>query len=174
MELLKENRINEYGCLMALPPIEYCYKMIDFAKNIIPVNNLYIDKNDSSYGYTDNDFHCTIKYGFSPDLLKVDMARILNGMKPFNIKLKSLNLFENEKYDVVKFEVEPNEILTELRKRCDSYKNEDKYPTYNAHATLAYVQKGKFPHIKEGLNLSVPVTRFKYSSQNGKKLYINL
>ena len=40
--------------------------------------------------------------------------------------------------------------------------------------TLAYVQKGKFPHIIEEINLSVPVTRFKYTGQDGKKLYINL
>jgi hypothetical protein len=46
--MITENRINEYGCLMALPPIEYCYKMIDLAKRIIPVNNLYIDSDDSS------------------------------------------------------------------------------------------------------------------------------
>jgi len=70
---------------------------------------------------------------------------------------------------------DPNDsILSEIRRRCDCYKNEDKYPDYKPHMTLAYVQKGKFPHIKEGLNISVPVTRFKYSGQDGKKLYINL
>jgi 2'-5' RNA ligase len=88
--------------------------------------------------------------------------------------LTGLTQFQNEKYDVVKFDVEKNEILSEIRRRCDCYKNEDKYPDYKPHMTLAYVQKGRFPHIKEGLNLSVPVTRFKYSGQNGKKLYINL
>jgi 2'-5' RNA ligase len=85
-----------------------------------------------------------------------------------------LTQFQNEKYDVVKFDVEKNEILSEIRRRCDCYKNEDKYTDYKPHMTLAYVQKGRFPHIKEGLNLSVPVTRFKYSGQNGRKLYINL
>jgi hypothetical protein len=48
MNIITENRHNEYGCLMALPPIEYCYKMIDLAKKIIPVNNLYIDSDDSN------------------------------------------------------------------------------------------------------------------------------
>ncbi len=173
MSMLTENRINEYGCLMALPPIEYGYKMVNLAKRIIPSKNLYTDPNDPSYGYTDQDFHCTIKYGFSPDLMKVDVARILNGIEPFNIKLKALNLFQNENYDVVKFEVEPNETLTELRRRCDSHKNEDKYPTYNAHSTLAYVKKGTFPHIRENLNIALPITRFKYSGPNGK-YFINL
>ena len=168
--ILSENRITEYGCLMALPPIDYGYKMVNLAKRLIPVKNLYTDP---SYGHTDQDFHCTLKYGFSPDLMKVDLARILNGMEPFNITLKALNLFENEKFDVVKFEVEPNETLMELRKRCDGYKNEDKYPTYNPHATLAYVKKGTFPHIKDNLNIALPITRFKYSGPNGK-YFINL
>jgi hypothetical protein len=166
--IITENRHVEYGCLMALPPIEYCQKMVNLAKTIIPSKNLYTDPNDPrSYGYTDKDFHCTIKYGFSPDLLKVDVARILNGLEPFNIKFTALNLFNNENYDVVKFEVEKSEMLGELRRRCDLYKNEDKYPTYNPHSTLAYVKKGSFPHIREKLNITLPVTRFKYSGKTG-------
>jgi 2'-5' RNA ligase len=105
--------------------------------------------------------------------MKVDLARILNGIEPFNIKLRALNLFQNELYDVVKFEVEPNETLMELRKRCDGYKNEDKYPTYNPHTTLAYVKKGSFPHIKDNLNIALPITRFKYSGPSGR-YFINL
>ena len=89
--ILSENRITEYGCLMALPPIDYGYKMVNLAKRLIPVKNLYTDPNDTSYGHTDQDFHCTLKYGFSPDLMKVDLARILNGMEPFNITLKALS-----------------------------------------------------------------------------------
>lgn len=39
---------------------------------------------------------------------------------------------------------------------------------------MAMVEPTRSPHIKEGMSLSVPVTRFKYSGQDGKKLYINL
>ena len=39
---------------------------------------------------------------------------------------------------------------------------------------MAMVEPTRGPHIKEGMSLSVPVTRFKYSGQDGKKLYINL
>ena len=173
MSILTENRIHEYGCLMTLPPINYGYKMVNLAKKIIPTKNLYTDPNDPSYGHTDQDFHCTLKYGFSQDLIKVDIARILNGIEPFNIVLKALNLFENEKYDVVKFEVQKCPTLTELRRRCDGYPNNDSYPTYNPHMTIAYVKKGSFPHIKNNLNITLPITRFKYSGPNGK-YFINL
>ncbi len=173
MNLITENRHNEFGCLMAMVEPTRGPHIIKFGKTVIPSQILYIDPNDSTYGY-DDEPHITTKYGYSPDLTRANLATILQGIKPFVVKLTGLTQFQNEKYDVVKFDVENNEILSEIRRRCDCYKNEDKYPDYKPHMTLAYVQKGRFPHIKEGLNLSVPVTRFKYSGQNGKKLYINL
>ena len=63
--------------------------------------------------------------------------------------------------------------MTELRRRCDGCPNTDSYPDYKPHMTLAYVQKGKFPHKRDGLNISVPITKFKYSGPNGK-YFINL
>ena len=171
--MITENRHNEFGCLMAMIEPTRGPHIIKFGRTVIPPQILYTDPNDSSYGY-DDEPHITAKYGYSPDLTKVNLATILQGIKPFIVKLSGLTQFQNEKYDVVKFDVEPNEVLTEIRRRCDCYKNEDKYPDYKPHMTLAYVQKGKFPHIKEGLSLSLPITKFKYSGQDGKKLYINL
>jgi hypothetical protein len=60
-----------------------------------------------------------------------------------------------------------------LRRRCDGYPNSDSYPDYKPHMTLAYVKKGTFPHIRENLNIALPITRFKYSGPNGK-YFINL
>ncbi len=168
------NITNKYGCLMALPPIEHCHKIVDFAKKIIPVNILYTDSNDSSYGYTDQDVHCTIKYGFYPDLSKRDLAQVLHQVKPFKVRLKSLNQFNSENYDVVKFEVEKDEILSKLRDICDEFPNEDQYPEYNPHMTMAYVKSGTFPNTKSDLNIELPITRFMYSDSNGKNTYINL
>ena len=75
---------------------------------------------------------------------------------------------------MVKFNVDRNDDLVRLRERCDGYKNEDKYPDYKPHMTLAYVKKGTFPQVDRKLNIELPITRFKYSGMNGKNLYINL
>ena len=170
--ILTENRHVECGCLMAQVSPTYGPHVIRLGRTAIPPQILYTDPNDPTYGY-DDEPHVTLKYGFEPDLGKMDVARILKGIKPFNVKLNALNLFENDKYDVVKFEVEKCPTLTELRRRCDGYPNKDSYPDYKPHMTLAYVKKGLFPHKRDNLNIMLPITRFKYSGPNGK-YFINL
>jgi len=142
-------------------------------KTAIPSGILYIDPEDPTYGY-DKEPHVTIKYGFSPDLTRMDLANVLRNVRPFKIKLTGIGQFQNEKYDVVKFNVDRSDDLTRLREMCDGYKNEDKYPDYKPHMTLAYVKKGTFPQVDRKLNIELPITRFKYSGMNGKNLYINL
>ena len=170
--LITENRHAEKGCLMAYVDPTYGPRITSTGQRLIPPQILYTDPNDPTYGY-DNEPHVTLKYGFEPDISKMDVATILQGIKPFNVVLKSLNQFQNENYDVVKFEVHKCPVLTELRRRCDGYPNSDSYPDYKPHLTLAYVKKGTFPHIRENLNIALPITRFKYSGPKGR-YFINL
>ena len=170
--ILSENRHVEKGCLMAYVDPTYGLQVLKVGRRAIPSSILYTDPEDPTYGY-DNEPHVTLKYGFEPDLDRNAIAEILKGTKPFNVVLTSLNQFQNEKYDVVKFEVQKCPILTELRRRCDGYPNTDSYPDYKPHMTLAYVKKGTFPHIRKNLNIALPITRFKYSGPNGK-YFINL
>lgn len=170
--ILSENRHVEKGCLMAYVDPTYGLQVLKVGRRAIPSSILYTDPEDPTYGY-DNEPHVTLKYGFEPDLDRNTIAEILKGTKPFNVVLTSLNQFQNEKYDVVKFEVQKCPILTELRRRCDGYPNTDSYPDYKPHMTLAYVKKGTFPHIRENLNIALPITRFKYSGPSGR-YFINL
>jgi len=171
--LLTENRHVEKGCLMAYVDPTYGPRIATTGQRIIPPQSLYTDPEDPTYGY-DTEPHVTVKYGFEPDIDRMDVARILKGVAPFLVKLRALNQFNtNPNYDVVKFEVEKHPVLMELRRRCDGYPNTDSYPDYKPHMTLAYVKKGAFPHIREGLNIAVPITRFKYSGPNGK-YFVNL
>lgn len=161
--MLTENFKNDSkACLMAYIDPTYGPRIAATGQRIIPPQNLYVDPEDSSFGY-ESDPHVTIKYGFEPDLMKQDILNILQGIKPFFMNIIGLNQFKSDKYDVVKFEVKKCPILTELRRKCDSFPNVDKYPNYQPHMTLAYVKKGSFPHIREGLNIRLPITRFKYS-----------
>ena len=171
--LLENDAVRPYGCLMGYTPVEFKPHFSKFAKTAVLPSSIYTDPNDPSYGY-ESDFHVTNKYGYNPDLSKKDLAYILNGIKPFLITLTGISLFENEKFDVVKFDVHPCENLLKIRTRCDEFKNEDKYPTYVPHATIAYVRKGMFSAKKENLNIKVPISRFKYSGSDGKKLMISL
>lgn len=170
-EAVKSNY--DYGCLMALPPESYCDILVKFAKKIIPADILYTEINDDSYGYTDIDVHTTVKYGYEPDLTRKNLATILTGTKPFNIILKGISLFQNDAFDVVKWDVE-SPVLNQLRQKADVYKNQDKFPDYHPHMTLGYVKPGTFSKTLSNLDIIIPITKFKYSGQDGNTLYINL
>jgi 2'-5' RNA ligase len=170
---MEEKSKHSFGCLMAMIPVEYGNTIIKFIKHIIPEKSLYIDPADPSYGYTEKECHATIKYGYAPDLNKQDLATILRGIKPFNVVLHALTQFNNNDFDVVKFDVE-SPVLRELRHRADKFPNQDKFPDYKPHMTLAYVKPKSFIHIKEKLNISVPIKHFIYSGANGRKILIHL
>ena len=170
---MKNSRIHEYGCLMALPPENVMSHFVKFGKTAVLPSTVYTDPNDDSYGY-ETEPHVTLKFGFAPDLTKQNIGTILSGIKPFFINLTGISLFNNENFDVVKFDVELNDTLREIRRRCDMFPNEDRFPSYHPHSTIAYVKKGTFEGVSKDWNLKVPITRFKYSGINGKKLNINL
>lgn len=172
--LLKEPVHREYGCLMAVVDDVYGLEVMRYGRRIVSARILYTDPNDLSYGYIDSDLHCTVKYGFTDDLNESDLVNILGDVTRFNIVLRGLTQFQTEKYDVVKFDVEHNDVLSRLRERVDVLKTEDKYSTYNAHVTIAYVQRGKFPYTRDNLNIKLPISRFKYSGRDGRIVYINL
>ena len=69
-----------------------------------------------------------------------EVAKIFENIPPINIKLVDVSCFENEKYDVVKFGVESNEltILHEWLKHSFDYTSD--FPDYNPHITIAYVK----------------------------------
>jgi len=161
-----------YGCLMAMVDPEYAPAILKFQKSIIKPSMLYTVPDDDSYGY-DDEPHCTLKYGFDPDLNKKDIASILKGVEPFNIILKSITTFDNPEFSVVKFDVE-SPVLEELRKKADSFPNEDSYPEYHPHMTISYVIPNMFVNKKLDINISVPITRFKYSGAKTQNLYINI
>ena len=166
------NHKNQYGCLMAMVNPTYRPHIIKFGRTVIPPSILYTKPDDDSYGY-DDEPHITLKYGYAPDLDRNQLASILQGIKPFDVVLHSLTQFNNPEFDVVKFDAE-SDVLRELRKRADQYPNQDKYPDYKPHLTLGYIKKNvKFPK-KFNLKITVPVTKFKYSGQNGKSIIIHL
>ena len=157
---------------MAIVPPTHGPHIVKFGKTVIPQSLLYTKPDDDSYGY-DNEPHVTVKFGYAPDLNKQDLATILRGIKPFNIILHALTQFNNSDFDVVKFDAE-SPVLRELRARADRFPNQDKFPEYKPHMTLAYVKPNSFGHSKEKLNISVPIRHFKYSGADGRKILIHL
>jgi len=151
---------NSYGCLMARVTGTSAQKLINFNQRIISDSILYVK--GSEFG-REKEPHVTVKYGFQPDLNELQIRSVLKGVKPFNIDLIQLSLFDNNPdYDVVKFDVRAPQ-LTRLHEQFSKFPNHDEYPVYHPHLTLAYVQKGKFVFNLTPQRISVKIDTLYYS-----------
>ena len=159
------------GALMADVSPDICKKLVEFGKKIIPDEDLYLEGDE--FG-RELECHVTVLYGFTRDLTELEVRRIINNVKPFTIKLTGISKFTPpEKYEVVKFDVE-SDILTSLNTKCRELPYESDFTTYVPHLTIAYVQKEKFSHVKEGMSIEIPISRFTYSTSTKEKSYFYL
>lgn len=140
-KLLREQLLLEgthsYGCVML---------SFDMPENIwsevqdrVGKSDLYVENGE--YG-RETEPHCTLLYGLLPDIDDEEVEDIISGFKPVEVTLSKISVFENEDYDVLKFEIS-NDRLTEYNKKLSGLPNENKYPEYKAHITIAYIKKGK-------------------------------
>jgi len=163
----------EYGCLMAMLPQDIGKKLYDFGKNIISDDLLYLDPfGQEDYG-REKELHTTIKFGFTKNYNKEEINRLLIGTKPFYILIKNIDVFENDEFDVIKFNVDGEE-LKRLRTIFDKLPNIDKYKEYHPHITLAYVHRGigkKFKNKNNKFYSRIPIYSLKYSFNNGEYFF---
>lgn len=172
-EMLTENRDTtaRRGCLMAMVSEEDTAKILQFSKQLIKNEDLYLEGNE--YG-RETESHITIRYGFLKDLNELEIRHLIQGQKPFMAEIIGLDKFApHPNYDVAVFKVN-SPVLKRLNELSGIHLNENEYPDYNPHLTLAYVQKGKFNCIKEGLRMQVPIKRICYSPISGGKSYWGL
>lgn len=84
--------------------------------------------------------HITIKYGLHDGKAEAT-ASVLSGVGPIKAKIGKISLFKNDKFDVVKLDIESPD-LHRLNKKIAELPHTDTHPTYTPHITLAYVKPG--------------------------------
>lgn len=110
----------------------------EFIKNI-PDDILYTDEEDHG---KETWPHITMLYGLKDDQVE-DVKELLKGIEgKIRAKLGKISKFRNEKFDVLKIDVS-SEDLSKINKLLKTLPNENKYPTYIPHLTLAYVKPGE-------------------------------
>ena len=151
-DFLLEGKQATYGCLM----LELAASFSDeekfgeganwrkFAPDI-DQEDLFFDENNpnpSGYGFED-DPHVTIKYGLHADVKPEEVLEKAMSVlrEPVTISLVGLTLFENEKFDVLKYDVE-SEQLRSANAAVSELPNTDKFPDYHPHVTVAYLKPG--------------------------------
>lgn len=123
---------------------DYCLK---WGREMIPDDDLYYDEK-GGLGRED-EMHVTLLYGLKGSAPTPELLKLIRETPPFTARLTSVTKFDNNPgYDVVKFDVESDEMKSlsdAIRQACP---NENKFPVWKGHVTLAYVKKGKVPDIE--------------------------
>lgn len=122
-------------------PKEIGGHIIQWGELNIADEDLYIDEKDGCGRETEQ--HVTVLYGLTDPTPPEALTHIVETTKPFLVEFGGVSVFENEKYDVIKLDViseELHNLHMEIRRSCP---NENKFPDYIPHCTIAYVQKGK-------------------------------
>lgn len=141
-ELLTEGKSDtSKGCLMLKTSN---IKNWDEIIRIIQPQDLYQDET-GDYGIEDKP-HITVLYGFNPKTLASQVKTKINEVvkKPIKFKIVAISIFEggDKPYDVVKFEIESEELIR-LNQYCkDNFEFESTFPDYKPHMTIAYVKAG--------------------------------
>ena len=166
--ILENKRMYEYGCLMLDFDLPNWNSFLDKIK----IEDLYKSENER-YGLEDKP-HITILYGFHDEVNAETIRECLGGEvnTPIKIKIDSIDIFENEEYDVVKLNVESSQ-LRKLNALCKKLPYTTDYPDYNPHMTIAYVKKGEGAKYRESVNLEFVIKpKFTLSMTSGDKVEI--
>lgn len=168
----KEGQTYSYGCLMGYFDIdtEELYK----EHFDINENDLY-DNEDNEYGM-EIEPHVTILYGLHSDKINdTDVINLMKLIKMPEVLFEQITLFENEKYDVLKWDVFPEqlEIIHNIVKNL--FEHTLTFPNYHPHSTIAYLKPGSGKnYIRTELDKikQLPIKYWVYSKPDGNKIKI--
>jgi hypothetical protein len=158
IQFIKES-INghKYGCVMVEVPVSNW----DEITSSIDKEDIYESNEGDPKGIQKNP-HLTLLYGLHDDVTEDEV----NG----------IDIFENDKFDVVKFNVNPQGSLQYLFDELSKFPNSNQFSDYKPHITLCYTKKGTGKkYIRDDYRYKVNnVKKICYSLPNGKKFYFDI
>ncbi len=108
--------------------------------NAIPDDQLYTDEKDPTLG-RETQPHVTALYGItSADHSAVQSC--MAGFGPIRLKMGKLSIFSNDSYDVLKADIDSDDLHRAHHLIKTTTATETKWPTYLPHCTMAYLKKG--------------------------------
>ena len=172
-EFIKES-INgyKYGCVMIDVPVGNWDEITSW----IDPDDIYEGDGDSTYGIQRRP-HLTLLYGLHKEVSLDDVKSVFADFDgDINIEVNGIDIFENDKFDVVKFNVNPQGSLQYLFNKLSELPNSNEYPEYKPHLTIAYVKKGMGKkYIKPDYHYNVKnIDKVTYSTADGKYFKFDL
>lgn len=131
---------------------------------------------DGEHGYSLYP-HITVLYGLHhvDDPLKV-LLYIDSITKSVAVEFTGISVFENEKFDVLKFDVESPQLVKCHKKIKGKFKCTEIFDDYKPHMTIAFLQKGTGWKYKN-LSFSVPkmnIDLMRFTNTDGHETLIKL
>lgn len=171
IQFVKESTSYDYGCVMVEVPVKNWNEIT----STINKDDLY-EVEGENYGISENP-HLTLLYGLKPNITKEQieevLKRVIDGDKII-VEIENIDLFENENFDVVKFNIKKTEQLQRIFDALSELPNENTYPDYKPHMTIAYVKKGLGQKYKKPYSHKVSSNEICYSMANGEKIYFEI
>lgn len=167
----KQKQSYDYGCVM----LYFNFPEIKNIHNKINIKDLYEEENDRSYGL-EHEPHTTLLYGLHHS---VSLENVKNSIKDITFStciIKNPSLFENEKYDVFKFDVS-GEGLKQANEKLKNYPYTSDFPNYHPHLTIAYLKPGegkKYEEMFKDLKYELVPEFVVYSKPDGTKEKIKI
>jgi len=164
------NSLNEakgkfpYGCSMLF----FDFPQMKIIHDEIEKDDIY---DEEGHGLEDEP-HVTLLYGLHSDEIEDDKVLDISSKGIKSIGLGNVSLFENDKYDVLKFDVEAP-FLHDINKELSKLPHTTDYPDYHPHCTIAYLKPGtgkKYTKLFKGRIYEVFPTKVVYSKPDGTKL----
>lgn len=156
----------DYGCLM----LDLDILERDDLKAMIDPEDVY--EGDLEYGGLQNEPHVTVLYGFHDDVLPSDVMELMNhNPEEIQLSVSRLNRFEAEDYDVLKFEVDSEELVRFNETLRANFNHTMTHPKYNPHITLTYLKKSvgdKYDKVFQD-GIEAIGHQFVYKYKKGKK-----
>ena len=169
---LNENKQtgNEFGFVM----LYVDFPEFESIQNKIDEDDLYNDKTDD-FGF-ENDPHVTVMGFLHKEVTDEDVEEVIKDINFGYVKLHNISLFENDKFDVLKFEVgyptRGGAFLTKANNNLKKLPNTNEYPVYSPHLTLCYLKPGlgnKYTYLLKEKQYVVKPTKIVYSKVDGSE-----
>ncbi len=124
--------------------------------------------------------HVTVKYGLHTNDVEA-VRKVLANEPPIEVTLGKTSLFDAKEtksdYDVVKADVDSPDLHRLNKKIADAIEHTDTHPTYQPHATLAYVKAGrgkKYAGNDALVGTKVRIDKITFSDRNGNQIDVPL
>ncbi len=167
-QFITESKSNyDFGCVMVDFPVN---NWNELTNSIINVEDVYTG-GDDVHGIQKYP-HLTLLYPVMNNVKFQEIEKVLKDVvnKKIKIEIDKIDYFENQEFDVVKFNVKKNAYLNTIHNTLKALiPNDDKYDVYRPHITIAYVNKGSGMKYLEDYMYSFDVDKILYTESSGLK-----